>query len=342
MLETDDSVLRPESLAGTLLQSRTMFIGAIDPEGRVLLWNRGAEALLGWSEEEVLGRPLPAIFPEDLPRFEDLRERVLAGEAIEGYRMRHRRRDGTSVDLVLSLRAVRGKRGRPRAIIALGSRPDDDEGPGPRAGRLDALELEILEHRLPTHFLLNALHNLGVVVRREDRDTAVTLVSELGDMLRHILTTDPGEEVPLREELAFVRHYVEVEGLRRERPVATRLEIAPETLEARVPALVLQPLVENALRHGLAERNGEGWLGVGAERRHDRLVVRVEDNGHGLPPGWREEEGAGLGLRIVRSRLARLYGPDQRLELAARPGGGVSAVLDLPCRLPEAPPTPPR
>lgn len=332
MADRHDSILGAENVAGTLLQSRTMFIGAIDPDGRVLLWNQGAEEILGWTEEEVLGRVLPAIFPEDRPKFERLRQRVLSGEAVEGYRMTHRARDGSSVDLVLSLRAVRGKRGRLRAILGLGSRPADDEGPDRRTGRMDALELQILQHRLPTHFLLNALHNLGVVIRKDDRDTAVTLVTELGDMLRHILSTDPGEEVPLRDELDFVERYVEVEGLRRDRPVSIGIDAASGTLEARVPALVLQPLVENALRHGLTGREGEGRLEVRAERRGDRLVIRIEDDGSGLPPGWSEGEGGGMGLKIVRARLARLYGPDHSLELSRAGGGGVAVVMDLPFR----------
>jgi len=335
MAERHDSILGPENVAGTLMQSQTMFIGAIDPDGRVLLWNRGAEEILGWQEEEVLGRELPAIFPEDRDKFQRLRERVLSGEAIEGYRMAHRCRDGSSVDLILSLRAVRGKQGRLRAILGLGSTPAQDEGVDRRTNRMDALELQILQHRLPTHFLLNALHNLGVVVRKEDRDTAVKLVTELGDMLRHILSTDPGEEVPLRDELAFVERYVEVEGLRRDRPVSVRIEVAPGTVEARVPALVLQPLVENALRHGLVGHGGEGRLQVRAQRHGERLEIRIEDNGRGLPPGWAEDEGGGMGLKIVRARLARLYGPDHRLELSPARGGGVAVVMDLPYRGPE-------
>lgn len=335
-MDSIESILGAESVAGTLLQSTTVLISAIDPAGRVLLWNRGAETILGWREDEVLGRELPAIFPEHRAQFESMRRRILAGEALEGYRMRHRCKDGSSVELILSLRAVTGKNGTPRAILGLGSlASDEDEAASRRrTSQMRALELELLGRRLPTHFLLNALHDLGMVVRKQDSATAVRMVAELGDMLRHVLRSDPGDEVSLGEELAFVERYVSVDGLRRRRAVPFEIRAGRAALEARVPALVLQPLVENALRHGLAARNGRGWLRIRAERRAGRLLLRVEDNGRGLPAGWTEGEGKGLGLAIVRARLARSFGADHRLLVSDRAGGGVTVALDMPYRPP--------
>ncbi len=331
MIDLGSSVVRPEGVTRTLLLSETVFFAAIDPEGRVLIWNRGAEAILGWPESEVVGRPLPAILPEHAALFASLRARVLSGEVIEGYRMTHRRKDGSKVDLVLSLRPMARREGRYHAILALGSRPDE-AGTGLRNAQLDALELEILEHRLPTHFLLNSLHNLGMVVRKGERGTAVKLVAELGDMLRHILATNPGDEVSLRDELAFVDRYVKIEGIRRSRPITAYIRAVPDTLEIAVPALVLQPLVENALRHGLDVMREDPWLRVEGRRSGGRLHIRIDDNGRGLPEDWHARDRKGLGLKIVQARLARMYGPDHHLGISDRSGGGVSVLLDLPCR----------
>src|SRR6185295_14712147 len=145
------------------------------------------------------------------------------------------------------------------------------------------------------------------------------------------LDADGEQEVPLERELAMLSRYLEIEKIRFEDRLRVEVDVAPALLDARVPALSLQPLAENAVRHGIARRPEGGTLRVRAARDDGRLRLAVEDDGPGLG-----ESADGIGLSNLRARLEQLYGQAQRLDLAGRPGGGVSVELTIPFRTGEA------
>lgn len=193
-----------------------------------------------------------------------------------------------------------------------------------------AARLEAIESRLRPHFLFNTLHTVASLVRTGRNADAVRTVAALSDLLRSSLRRDGRAEIPLREELAFVRRYLEIEQVRFHDRLATGIVAGPDVLDALVPTLLLQPLVENAIRHGIERRAAPGRIEVVIGRRGAMLVVRVEDSSAG-PVRWPEQRaGHGIGLRATRDRLRHLYGDRQRCELTATVHGGMAAVVELP------------
>jgi LytS/YehU family sensor histidine kinase len=153
------------------------------------------------------------------------------------------------------------------------------------------------------------------------------MVVHLGDFLRATLARAGRAEVTLREELELLTHYLDVERLRFGDRLAVDVAADDDVLEAYVPDLILQPLAENAIKHGVSSRTGAHRIDVGARRRDGRLELTVENDGvDGVPLDVRE----GIGLRSTRRRLAHLYGDDGTLTLARRPGGGARATVSLP------------
>lgn len=200
--------------------------------------------------------------------------------------------------------------------------------------QLARAQLQALRMQLHPHFLFNTLNTIATLVREQERDAAVRLLAQLGDVLRQVLRSAGNHEVRLGEELGFTRQYLEIEQLR----FADRLRVAwntePHTLEGAVPNLVLQPLVENALRHGIARREEAGLLEIGSRREGERLILWVRDDGPG-PTSAGQSDGGGVGVANVRARLAALHGDQATLRLEAVPseaGGGTRAVIELPWR----------
>lgn len=191
--------------------------------------------------------------------------------------------------------------------------------------RLDALRAQ-----LQPHFLYNVLNTASMLARAQRNEETVTVLARLGELLRYVLREGSGE-VPLGEDLDFLRRYLELEQLR----FADRLRIevtCDPALEAlRLPALLLQPLVENAVRHGVARKPGAGTIAIAALRRGQELQIEVRDDGAGLAASMRpaEAEREGIGLRNTRARLAQRYGDRARLELIARDGGGTTARITI-------------
>jgi two-component system, LytTR family, sensor kinase len=206
-----------------------------------------------------------------------------------------------------------------------------------QAARLSAqlaeARLGALRMQLQPHFLLNSLNAITVIVRDRDHATAVRMLEQLGEMLRRVMRADRPQEVPLADELEFTRQYLSIEQMRfsdRLKPVF----LVPETLlTAMVPEFVLQPLVENAVRHGLARQTGAALLRIEARREGDVLLLSVVDDGPGPDPGSSVE---GVGLGTTRERLATLYGSRGGLELTRTAQGGAAAVVRLPYRKAES------
>ena len=190
-------------------------------------------------------------------------------------------------------------------------------------------QLRALQSQLNPHFLFNALNSVVTLIGR-DPPLAQRTVVRLADLLRATLRTGDTQEIPLAQELEVTRRYLEIEQVR----FADRLTVywhVDESLHTAVPAFALQPLVENALVHGIAQRPGTGTVSINAERDGNHAVLRVCDDGPG-PIGSHHSDGAGVSLANLRSRLERLYGDAASLVLHARDGGGAEAVLRIPFR----------
>ena len=201
-----------------------------------------------------------------------------------------------------------------------------------REGELRAsqAQLQALKMQLHPHFLFNALHSISALVH-SDPEAADKMIARLGDFLRLTLETSAAQEVTLRQELEFLDCYLEIERIRFQDRLTTRLEVDPQVLDCRVPNLILQPVVENAIRHGVAPRSAPGHIEIRAERRGPVLRLQVRDNGAGLPTdNSRRASVGGVGLANTRARLSRLYGASHRFELANDPRGGAIATIEIP------------
>ena len=197
-----------------------------------------------------------------------------------------------------------------------------------RERQLAEARLGALRMQLQPHFLLNSLNAITVIVRDRDTATATRLLEQLGDMLRRVMRPDRPHEVPLVDEVEFVRQYLEIEAVRFSDRLQVVFDIDPTVTRAAVPEFVLQPLVENAVRHAVAQRSEPTRVAVRARREEGDLVLVVRDDGPGLPARLTE----GVGLANTRARLVTQYGSLARLELSATPGGGTTATVRLPYR----------
>lgn len=210
-----------------------------------------------------------------------------------------------------------------------------------REGELRAsqAQLQALKMQLHPHFLFNALHSISALVH-SDPDAADKMIARLGDFLRLTLDSAAAQEVTLKQELEFLNCYLDIERTRFRDRLTTQIDADPQLLDCVVPNLILQPIVENAIRHGVSQRAAHGHVEVRATRVGQALRLEVRDNGRGLPEGaevCRAGQG-GVGLANTRARLQQLYGGDYRFELANAPAGGVVVTLELP--LHGSPPAP--
>src|SRR5262245_3799289 len=202
-----------------------------------------------------------------------------------------------------------------------------------RAARLEAAlvraKLDSLQGRLQPHFLFNTLNSIAALIHDQPA-AAEQMVGSLSDLLRASLHGDPSREVTLEDELGLVRQYVSIQQVRFTDRLSVTIDVAPETLTARVPHLLLQPLVENAIRHGIAPRELPGHVRIAAGRSGDRLRVLVEDDGLGLGDERPSTAGTGFGLSGTEARLRHLYGAGASLLVEPRMPSGVVATVDLP------------
>ena len=195
-----------------------------------------------------------------------------------------------------------------------------------REARLARAELQALRAQLHPHFLFNSLNTISSLVREEPL-AAERMISRLGDLLRITLGGHRTDEVPLRQELDFVDRYLEIEQTRFGDRLRVERRVEPAALDALVPHLVLQPLVENALRHGVAPRRAGATVEIRAARQGGLLTLEVRDDGAGAPAGMAD----GVGLANTRARLERLYGAGHRFE--ARPAQpGFAVLVEIPFR----------
>jgi two-component system, LytTR family, sensor kinase len=192
--------------------------------------------------------------------------------------------------------------------------------------------LNALRTQLDPHFLFNALNTISAQVESDPR-LARTMIEHLGDLLRLSLDSRARQEIPLAEELAFLDHYLAIQKIRFAENLRIEIQIDPEVKYALVPGLIVQPLVENAIRHGISRRSSGGTVMVTAERGTNHVEIRVADDGVGLPPDWTLEASLGTGLSVTRERILGLH-PDGNSRFFVRPraGGGTEVGISLPLR----------
>ena len=194
--------------------------------------------------------------------------------------------------------------------------------------RLVQAKLQALQMQLNPHFLFNSLHSISALMH-QNVEAADRMISRLSDLLRAALDNTEMQEVPLRDELSFLRRYLEIEQIRFGSRLQVEIDAAPETLSARVPNLILQPLVENAIRHGIEPHARPGRIRMLARREHDELTLEVHDNGSGLVSRAPVD---GVGLSNTRARLHTLYGDAYMFDFLNPPEGGLVVRLIIPFR----------
>ena len=207
-----------------------------------------------------------------------------------------------------------------------------------RASQLEAqlfeARLQSLKMQLQPHFLFNALHTIGQLIRTGQNALAVQVVAGLGDLLRQLLDSATTQEVPLKQELDFLRSYLDIEQIRFRDRLKVVVDASGDTFDARVPHLILQPLVENAIRHGITPRTTVGRLLICARRINGSLHLTVRDDGAGLPlSGLSAHDSLGVGLANTSARLRQLYGDEASFDVVNAEDGGAIAHIVLPFRL---------
>jgi hypothetical protein len=189
---------------------------------------------------------------------------------------------------------------------------------------------QTLKMQLHPHFLFNTLSHIVELIHTQPK-IAERMLIRLSELLRLTLDARAADEVPLRQELAFLQKYLDLEQLRFEERLQVKLAIAPPTLDHPVPNLLLQPLVENAIQHGLAARPGIGLIEIEAKLAADELQLQIRDNGSGIAENGQIHDG--IGLHSTRERLTQMYGRQARLTLRNRASGGLEVVIAIPRKL---------
>ena len=198
--------------------------------------------------------------------------------------------------------------------------------------QLSKAQLNVLRRQIEPHFLFNALNAIAGLVREKRNDDAVRMIAGLSDFLRRVVEDSDRQEVPLQEELEFAQKYLEIQKVRFGERLQFRVDVPQELYAARVPNLILQPMVENAIKHGIAKRVQASEIRIGAFRENGRLMIRVRNDGPGLAAGW-DNAHNGIGISNVRTRLQSLYGGGSDLNMQ-NAEGGVEVVLSMPCVFP--------
>jgi two-component system LytT family sensor kinase len=199
------------------------------------------------------------------------------------------------------------------------------------ATQLAEAQLKALKMQLHPHFLFNTLHSISSLLSK-DTEAARKMIAHLGDFLRLTLENSGDQEVDLLQELEFLKCYLEIERIRFNDRLTTYIDVDPKALNCQVPNLILQPIVENAIRHGIAPRSTPGRIEVKARLMDGLLRLNVIDNGPGIPAGADPIRllDKGIGVANTRARLIQIYGDHHRFELANDPKGGLNVTIEIP------------
>ena len=198
-----------------------------------------------------------------------------------------------------------------------------------RAMLLRESELQMLRMQLQPHFFFNTLNAISALTHRAP-EQANQLIARLGDMLRISLQKDKAQMVTLKEEVEFVETFLQIHKTLMGERLRVEMEIDPETRDALVPNMLLQPIVENAVEHGLAPLEAGGTVSISVRRQDEDLILEVSDNGQGFTAS--RAESGGIGLSNTRARLANLYNGSHQISVLRTPGGGATVRIRLPFR----------
>jgi two-component system, LytTR family, sensor kinase len=191
-------------------------------------------------------------------------------------------------------------------------------------------QLQALKSQLHPHFLFNALNTIAMLIRTKKEESAIDMVAGLSDYLRTTLSSYDAQLVPLRQEISLLTLYLDIQRVRFQDRLSVEWDIDPALLDSMVPGLILQPLVENAIQHGIAKASAAGRLTIRAAKEDGMLAVRITDDGPGLGPDWRANPGSGIGLKNTKARLEKLYPSGYRLELRNNPKAGATLFMAIP------------
>ena len=192
--------------------------------------------------------------------------------------------------------------------------------------QLAQAQLQALKMQIHPHFLFNTLNSIAALLHK-DVEAADRMIARLGDFLRLTLQSSDAQTVDFEQELEFLKCYLDIEHIRFQDRLTVELDIDPEALTAMVPNLILQPIVENAVRHGVARQTHPGHITIRARREGERLIMSVEDNGPGMKV---KSNGSGIGISNTRARLEQFYGRDFSFEISSSAERGATVTIDLP------------
>jgi len=199
--------------------------------------------------------------------------------------------------------------------------------------QLSQAQLSALRRQIEPHFLFNTLNAIAGLVREKRNDAAVDMIAGLSDFLRRVVEESGRQQVPLGEELDFAQKYLDIQKVRFAERLQVSVDVPKELFPAQVPSLILQPMVENAVKHGIAKRVQGGAIRIAAFRSNGRLTLTVYNDGPGLPAGW-EKTHSGVGISNARTRLRNLYGDEFDLSMQNQEPGGVEVSVSVPCVFP--------
>jgi sensor histidine kinase YesM len=195
-------------------------------------------------------------------------------------------------------------------------------------------QLAMLRYQLNPHFLFNTLNSISTLVLLKQTERANAMLSRLSSFLRYTLVNEPMGTVTVAQEVETLKLYLEIEKMRFEDRLRPRFEIDPDVALARLPSLLLQPLVENAIKYAVTPQEEGADIEVAARRVGDRVVIRVKDTGPGAEDHWvKAQESTGVGLANIRDRLAQAYGPDQKIDTESNGSGGFSVTIEIPYQI---------
>jgi LytS/YehU family sensor histidine kinase len=195
--------------------------------------------------------------------------------------------------------------------------------------QLAQAQLDALKMQIHPHFLFNTLNSISVLMQ-DDVSAANKMLIRLSELLRAALKSEKAQEVSLRQELEFLRGYLEIEQMRFQDRLHVDFDVDAETLDSLVPNLILQPLVENAIKHGIAPRAEAGTICVEAHRENGHVRLSVRDDGSGLSET--KNQSNGIGLANTRARLEKLYGAEHSFEIVSPSAGGLEVKVTIPFR----------
>lgn len=195
--------------------------------------------------------------------------------------------------------------------------------------QLSRAQLDALRRQIEPHFLFNTLNSIAALVREQRNGDAIGMISGLSDLLRRSLDGAPHHKVELREEIEFAQKYLDIQKMRFAERLEVHMDVPGDLYSAQVPSLILQPMVENAIQHGIAQRARGGAIRISASESAGMLILRIGNDGPQLPPDWQSSH-PGIGIANVRTRLQTLYGERSTLDLYNSSSGGVEVSMSLP------------